>query len=108
MRPQRALRRLRRVGFAEGVSYLVLLGIAMPLKYLADRPEVVTWVGWIHGMLFVLFVAALAHAAALRRWRTPRIAGAFIASLVPFGTFVLDRHLREELDRIGPAPVEAG
>jgi integral membrane protein len=73
----------------------------MPLKYLAGRPEAVMFVGWVHGLLFVLFVAALAHAAVACRWPLVRIAGAFVASLVPFGTFVLDRHLRRELNSAG-------
>ena len=102
-----SLNRLRRVGLLEGVSYLVLLGIAMPLKYLAGRPETVQVVGWVHGVLFMLFVAALAHAALARRWPLARSAWAFVAALVPFGTFVLDRHLRREMAStadIGAAP----
>ena len=51
-----AIGRLRFVGLLEGVSLLVLLGIAMPLKYLANQPDAVKLVGWAHGVLFVLFV----------------------------------------------------
>lgn len=87
---------LRAVGFAEGVSYLLLLGLAMPLKYLAGLPSAVTYVGWAHGMLFVLFVAAVAVAARARRWGFGRVAKALVASLLPFGTFVLDREWRRE------------
>jgi integral membrane protein len=68
----------------------------MPLKYLADLPMAVRLVGSIHGGLFVLFLAALAHAARLRHWSIDRISGALLASVIPFGTFVLDRHLRRE------------
>ena len=87
---------LRAVGFAEGVSYLLLLGLAMPLKYLAGMPEAVTVVGWAHGVLFVAFVAAVAVAARAKRWGMGPIAKALAASLVPFGTFVLDREWRRE------------
>ena len=47
---------LRKVGIAEGISFLVLLGIAMPLKYFLHQPMAVTIFGWIHGILFVAFL----------------------------------------------------
>jgi integral membrane protein len=55
------IRRLRFVGFVEGVSYLVLLFIAMPLKYWAGMPLAVRVVGMLHGVLFILFFAAVAE-----------------------------------------------
>lgn len=89
------LRALRYTGLAEGASYLLLLGVAMPLKYLADTPEPVTVVGWIHGLLFMAYVGAAA-AARLRGLLTNRTTLAcLIASLLPFGPFVVDRRLRE-------------
>ena len=91
-----AIGRLRAVGLVEGVSFLVLLGIAMPLKYLAGIPMAVKVVGWAHGVLFILYVAALAQAAMTGRWGLGRVAVAFVASLLPFGTFVLDGRLRRE------------
>jgi integral membrane protein len=91
-----AIGRLRVIGLAEGISFLVLLGIAMPLKYAAGMPMAVRVVGSIHGGLFVLFVGALLLAARAHRWSLSRVAGAFVASLVPFGTFVLDASLRRE------------
>ncbi len=88
--------RLRVIALIEDVSYLLLLGIAMPLKYFAGLPEAVLAVGWAHGVLFVLYVVALAEVSFKRRWRPARILGAFVASLVPFGTFMLDARLRRE------------
>ncbi len=88
--------RLRAVGLLEGLSFLVLLFIAMPLKYLAGMPLAVKMVGWAHGLLFVLYLLALVEASAAHRWSLVRIVGAFIASLLPFGTFVLDARLRRE------------
>jgi len=88
--------RFRAIAFVEGVSYLVLLGVAMPLKYFAGLPEAVMAVGWAHGVLFVLYLVALAEVSFSRRWRLVRILGAFVASLIPFGTFVLDAQLRRE------------
>ena len=51
--------RLRIIGIAEGISFLTLLFIAMPIKYLAGNPEVVWYVGWGHGLLFMLFILPL-------------------------------------------------
>ncbi len=88
--------RLRYIGLYEGISYLVLLFIAMPLKYWAGIPEAVALVGALHGFLFVLFLLAVAHVMLARRWSIVWGMLAVIASLVPFGTFVLDRRLRDE------------
>jgi integral membrane protein len=86
--------RLRFIGLIEGLSYLILLGIAMPLKYIADIPIAVTIIGAIHGLLFVLFIFALAHVFFAYRQSFWFGLGAVIASLVPFGTFVLDKRLK--------------
>ena len=88
--------RLRAVAFIEGVSYLVLLLIAMPLKYFADMPLAVRICGSIHGLLFVWLMLQLLHG-----WqkRGKTFGWAFrigLASLIPFGTFFLDGQLREE------------
>lgn len=90
------LGRLRVVGFVEGVSYLVLLGIAMPMKYLAGLPLAVRYTGWAHGILFILYIAAVVLAAFAHRWPVGRAVKALVASLIPFGTFVLEREWRQE------------
>ena len=92
-----ALRRLRLVAFLEGSSFLVLLLVAMPLKYLAGYPLAVRIVGSVHGLLFLIFLAALFRAAAERAWPLRRSFAAFVASILPFGTFVFDRSLRQEI-----------
>ena len=91
-----AIGRLRLIGISEGVSYLLLLGIAMPLKYFAGLPLAVKYTGWVHGLLFVLYVAALVHVWFSLKWSFKKVAIAFIASLLPFGTFVLDKGWQEE------------
>ncbi|PTM58718.1 DUF3817 domain-containing protein [Desmospora activa] len=90
------LSRFRVVSMLEGISFLLLLGIAMPLKYLADIPSPVTIVGWIHGVLFILYLAAGAHVSWSDRWSIKRMAGALIAALLPFGPFVFDARLKRE------------
>ena len=90
------IRVFRRVALAEGVSFLVLLAIAMPMKYFMRMPEVVQVVGLIHGILFLVYVGLLARLHVRQRWlfKFPRYA--FAASIILFGTFVLDEHLCEK------------
>ncbi|WP_221393320.1 DUF3817 domain-containing protein [Dyadobacter sp. NIV53] len=85
-----SLGRLRIVAILEGISFLVLLGIAMPLKYLAGIPEVVRVVGMAHGVLFVLYVILLIQVAIEKSWSFKKSILAFIASFIPFGTFYAD------------------
>lgn len=85
------LRRLRFIGFWEGISYLVLLLVAMPLKYLAGWPDAVRIVGSVHGGLFILFVLSVAEVTIRRPWWSPLFwLAAALAALVPCGTFVFD------------------
>lgn len=91
------LRQFRWVAFLEGLSFVLLLFIAMPLKYWAGLPIAVRIVGGVHGLLFVVFIAALFRAALERGWPPKRWGLAFFSSLVPFGTFVFDRSLKREL-----------
>ena len=88
------VRRFRWVSLIEGVSYLVLVAIAMPLKYAAGMPGAVRVVGMAHGVLFVAFVLALAAAARRERWSLKQCAVAMVAALLPFGAFWLERRLR--------------
>jgi integral membrane protein len=92
----RAVRQLRWIAIAEGISFLVLLGIAMPLKYLAGMPMAVKVVGWAHGVLFVVLVLALIRAKLHARWSLGYAAVIFIAALLPFGPFVIERRLRRD------------
>lgn len=86
--------RLRAVGFLEAVSFLILLGIAMPLKYAADIPSAVTVFGMLHGVLFILYLAAIVHAFFVRDVSFRKSLLAVAAAFVPFGPFLLDRKLR--------------
>ena len=95
-----ALRQLRLVAFLEGSSFVLLLFVAMPLKYLAGYPLAVRIAGSIHGALFLLFLVALYRAAEGRAWPFRRSVTAFVASLLPFGTFVFDASLRREIDSL--------
>ncbi len=96
------LGRLRFIGFWEAVSFLVLLLIAMPLKYFADWPLAVRVVGMAHGILFMLYVLAAIQAAVERDWPWKKTALVLAASLVPAGPFVVDaKVLRDEATTAG-------
>jgi integral membrane protein len=85
------IRRFRTIALAEGVSFLVLLGIAMPLKYAAGMPLAVKVVGWMHGLLFITYAVMAGRLFSRERWPLSRAPGVLLAALLPFGTFVLDR-----------------
>ena len=85
--------RVRLAGWIEGVSYLVLLVVAMPLKYLAGVPQAVTVVGWIHGGLFILLSLLVALAWLDKRLSFRQSVIVMIAALLPFGPFFIDRRL---------------
>ena len=99
-----ALRQLRIVALLEGSSFVALLFIAMPLKYLAGLPLAVRIAGSVHGLLFLMFMAALYRASRKRDWPLRRSVLAFVSSIVPFGTFFFDRSLRREIADLTPSP----
>lgn len=79
------------VGHLEGVSFLVLLGIAMPLKYYFQMPKAVSIVGMLHGVLFVGFIYMLYQMYSEGGWSMKKCLMAFLLSLIPFGTFFLHK-----------------
>jgi len=101
--PRTPIARLRLVAILEGLSFLVLLGIAMPMKYLGGIDTAVKVVGWAHGALFVLLCAALLLAVRAAHLRPLHGAAIFVAALIPFGPFVIDGRLRREDERRGGA-----
>jgi integral membrane protein len=78
----------------EGVSFLALLAVAMPLKYVWGMPLAVKLVGWAHGLLFVLFLLLVRPAIHQARWPFWRGLILVGAALVPFGPFLADPSLR--------------
>jgi len=95
------LGRLRWVALAEGVSYVLLLAVAMPLKYVFGIPEWVRFTGMAHGVLFIAFAAALFHAHIARRWTVMFSIAVFISSLIPLGAFYMERRLAALTDSDG-------
>jgi len=86
----------RKVAFAEGVSFVILLFVAMPLKYLAGIPIAVTITGGLHGILFVTFAVLAREVKSEYKKDFRWLVKAGLASLLPFGTFVMDKEWRKE------------
>jgi len=89
----------RRIAVAEGISYILLIFIAMPLKYFADMPLAVKYTGWAHGLLFVLYMVLLVMAWQEYKWSFKK---AFLiggASLLPFAPFWVDKKLKEDYSK---------
>ena len=85
------IRRFRTVAIAEGWGFLVLLFFAMPLKYIFGVPWPVKVVGWAHGVLFIAYWITAVPLFTKLKWDFERIIGLGLASLLPFGTFVMER-----------------
>lgn len=86
----------RKAAIAEGISFIVLLFIAMPLKYFADLPKAVTIAGSLHGALFIAFMVLTYMAKEQSNKPLSWGVKAFLASIIPFGTFYMDRQWKKE------------
>jgi integral membrane protein len=75
----------------EGISFLILLCIAMPLKYFANMPLPVRVIGSVHGLLFVFFIILLYLVKEKYNWGLGKCLLAFVASILPFGTFIFEK-----------------
>jgi integral membrane protein len=88
------LGRLRILGFFEGISLILLVFIAVPLKYWGGQPALVKVLGPIHGLLFTMFVLATLSAAVSYHWKFRETSWKIlVACMIPFGTFYIDRHI---------------
>ncbi len=89
---------LRLVGFGEAISWLLLLGFAMPLKYIWHEPIYVKYVGWTHGLLFISYLILAYLVKQKNNWTWKKLYTAFLAAFLPFGTFFFDKQLKKETD----------
>jgi integral membrane protein len=83
----------RKIAYAEGASYLLLLCVAMPLKYMADYPVAVDVAGWLHGILFIVYIVTLIIVQLKLKWSFKKFFLAGVASLLPFGPFIFDKKM---------------
>lgn len=86
-----SIKAFRLISTLEAISFLVLLGIAMPLKYIWDMPQMVQTVGMAHGILFVLYVAGAIYMYQKLNWTVPQLFIAIMCSVLPFGPFYVER-----------------
>lgn len=89
----RALGRYRVMAWVTGVMLLVLVGVAMPLKYAAGNDAAVAVVGPIHGLLYIVYLLTVIDLASRRRWPLSRIAAAVLAGVVPFMAFIVEHRI---------------
>jgi integral membrane protein len=89
-----SLGRLRLLGLLEGLSLLLLVGVAVPLKHLYANPALVRALGPVHGLLFVLFVLNTLRVGVEQGWQFRHTTWkVLLACLLPFGTFYIDRKI---------------
>jgi integral membrane protein len=84
------LGRLRIVAFLEGISFLLLMFIAMPLKYIWGLTHATMDIGMAHGILFILYIFLVVPVQSEYKWSSSTTLWAMIASLLPFGTFIAE------------------
>ena len=91
-----SFRWFRKTAIAEGISFIVLLFVAMPMKYFAGMPLAVTIVGGLHGVLFMAFIIIAREVKMDLKKDLRWFIRAFIASLLPFGTIIMDKQWKKE------------
>ena len=92
---KKPLKRFRFMGLLEGSSLLILVFLAMPLKYFFGLPEAVAVVGAIHGFLFVTYCLAIAYMTFVVKWPFLYSVIAVIVAFIPFGNLIFDRRLQK-------------
>ena len=96
MKKEKLVYRFRMIGIAEGISFLILLLIAMPLKYYFKIPEAVKFAGWLHGALFITFLYFAFEVMGTYKKNFGWFVKVFLAAIIPLGTFILDRQLKTD------------
>jgi integral membrane protein len=88
----------RVISFLEGLSYVLLLFIATPIKYLANDPQYVKILGMPHGLLFMLYIILAFMLKQENKWFKENFKKVMLASIIPFGTFYLDHKHLSKID----------
>lgn len=88
---------LRLLGFLEGISFILLVFIAMPIKYIGGNPQPVQVFGQAHGLLFVIFIVYTVFNGIKLKWTYNVIIQVLISSILPFGTFYIDKKILSKI-----------
>ncbi|OOR92234.1 DUF3817 domain-containing protein [Moraxella bovis] len=86
---------LRLLSFLEGISFILLLGIAMPLKYMMNKPFLVPYAGMFHGVMFVAFIVLLLVVCQVKGWSLKVFVIGLVASILPFAPFWFERYIHK-------------
>ena len=97
MKSKTLLKQFSAIAIIEGISYLILVFIAMPLKYWMEMPQYVSWVGRAHGGLVVAYVIWLYLCHTTYKWDWKFSAKGFLLSLIPFRAFIFDKELKAQI-----------
>ncbi|PWK19923.1 DUF3817 domain-containing protein [Xanthomarina spongicola] len=81
----------RIIAFLEGVSYILLLFIATPIKYFGNDPQYVKLLGMPHGLLFIAYIILAIILGSKLKWKTKTLLFILAASIIPFGTFYIEK-----------------
>lgn len=92
---QKTLKQFQKIALIEGWSYIILLAVGMPLKYLLHIDLPLKIIGWAHGVLFIIYCIYLLILL-IKKWSFINCFLSFIASLIPFATFILDKKLLQK------------
>ncbi|MFC5045378.1 DUF3817 domain-containing protein [Aquimarina hainanensis] len=85
------LKAFKIISYLEGISFLLILFVTMPLKYLFDSPQPNQVIGMAHGLLFLLYVVFAIMMKEERKWNGKTLFIVLICSIIPFGTFWMDK-----------------
>jgi len=94
-----SLKILTIVGYLEGTSFLLLMGIAMPLKYMMGIPEAVKYIGMTHGILFIAYILVLLITASRIKMPLWALPAGVLGSFLPFGPFIFDHFLKKNINK---------
>jgi integral membrane protein len=100
-----ALKRYRVMAYVVGVALVLLVVVGMPLKYLADQPQLVATVGPLHGFLYIVYLVAAFDVGRRSNWPLNRMALVMLAGTIPFLSFYAERHVTRWVRDAQPAPV---
>ncbi|RMA64436.1 DUF3817 domain-containing protein [Ulvibacter antarcticus] len=89
---EKTIKTFKIISTLEAISFLVLLGIAMPLKYIWELPKMVSVVGMAHGVLFLLYIAGAVYVSQKLNWNIKKLIIAVLCSVIPFGPFYVERN----------------
>jgi integral membrane protein len=95
------------VSLAEGVSFLILLGVAMPLQIVGHHQMPVQIFGMLHGLLFVAYVMIAAYGYLQRKWSTGHLLWILLMAVLPTGAFFAERAVKREVPAAAAEPVAA-